>query len=262
MKKKNLLFIILGLQIFFLSSMICFHSVKLSRARRIFLKTIPYDPVSLFRGHFAVLRYEISTLPKELLKDTKSENLRSGDELFVVLKKQGDYWQAESIYKNRPKDKHKLYIRGRLPSYYNYSYAYRKTLNLHYGIESFFLNEKSAQEVDRVNRRTDWRQVQDLRKKRIEQLDPETKRIYKSGISRWSLDKWEKEFELWVKEDIISKGVKDIIMKKYNSALLKIGEVTRNPQRLDRKPVIVEVAIDKNGYGYPTRLLHEGKEYR
>ena len=59
MKKKYLIAAIILLQLLFLSSMVWFHSVKLRNAVRIQLETVPYDPVSVFRGNYAALRLSL-----------------------------------------------------------------------------------------------------------------------------------------------------------------------------------------------------------
>ena len=260
MKKKTLPFIIVGLQLLFLCSMIWFHSAKLSTATRVLLKTVPVDPKSIFRGYFANLNYEISSLPVGLLKDVMAGELKASQELFLVLKKDGEHWKAEGLYRNRPKGK--VYIRGRLPSYYRFGSYQRKTLRLKYGIESFFLNEKDAKYVEDVNRGMDWRQREDLRKERISKLDPETRRIHKAGISEWSFKEWKKEFDAWEKEGLITGETKETLVKKYTEAFKKIAAANTWVDESSRKPITVEVAIDKNGYGYPTKLFCEGKEYR
>ncbi len=194
MKKKYLIFVIIALQLCFLTSMILYHQMKLKNAKHILLETIPYDPKSIFRGQYVDLRYKISTLPVKLLKDTALKNLKGGDELFVVLEKKERYWQAKSIYKSEPKDESVVFIRGRVPNYSYYSRGKRKNIYLEYGIEAFFLNEVAAKDVEGANRPLGWRQRQKLEAEAIEKLDEETKRIHKAGIHKWSFDKWRKEF--------------------------------------------------------------------
>lgn len=263
MKRKYLAIAVIALQILFLSSMVWFHNAKLRNAAKILLKTVPYDPVSIFRGHYASLRYEISSLPLDLLIDAKSQDLKEGDQLYVLLKKETDYWQAQGIYKKQPKRDGKVYLTGRL----GYHYTNSKEVNLEYGIESFFLNEEKAKEVDRANvrQRVDWRQRDKMKQQRLNQLDEETKRIHKAGITEWWLTKLDNESGMWVKEGIITQGAKDAIRDKYAKALDKIKEIDKDLSSADsagQKPVIVEVAVDRNGCGYPLRLFIDGKEYR
>lgn len=263
MNKKHLIIAVIVFQLFFLSSMIWFHASKLKSAARILLKTVPYDPYSIFRGHYTSLRYEISSLPVTLLKDAADKDLRGGDTLFVLLKKEADLWQAQAIYKKRPPADGRIYLCARL----SYHYSGMKELNLEYGIESFFLNEERTKEVDRVNRGPGmgWQERQRLRQERLSGLDEETKRINKTGISDWWVDKLSGELEVWLKEGIITCEAKDAIGDKYAKALDKIKEIDKDlssGRSGGQRPVIVEVAVDNNGYGYPVRLFIDGKEYK
>lgn len=265
MKKKYLIVAIILLQLLFLSSMVWFHSVKLRNAVRIQLETVPYDPVSVFRGNYAALRYQISSLPVELLKDTDLKDLKNGDELFVLLKKGKDLWGAEAIYGKRPKNEDGVYLRGRLRYYYNSYYRNNqpKHLDLEYGIESFFLNEGRAKEVDRLNTGMDWQEREKEKKRRIGGLDEETRRIQGAGIATdWWMNKLNNELDFWVKEGLISSGAKESIHNKYAKAIEKTKAVEEELTSATQKPLIVEVAIDRNGYGYPVRLFAEGKEYK
>ncbi len=47
------------------------------------LKTVPYDPRSLFRGNYARLNYEISRIDPEYFSDI--ERLRSGEVVYVSV---------------------------------------------------------------------------------------------------------------------------------------------------------------------------------
>jgi len=264
MKKKYLIAAIILLQLLFLSSMVWFHSAKLKNAVRIQLKTVPYDPVSVFRGNYAALRYQISSLSVTLLKGTSTKDLRNGQELYVLLKKKNDFWEAEAIYGKRPKNEDGLYLSGRLKFYYwNYYDSNQKNLNLEYGIESFFLNESRAKEVDRLNMGMDWQERDKQRKKRMSQLDDETRRIQGAGIATdWWMSKLNNELDIWVKEGIISAGAKESIHNKYAKAIEKTKAVEEELTSANQKPLVVEIAIDRNGYGYPVRLFAEGKEYK
>lgn len=262
MKKRYLISIVIILQLIFLSSMILFHQVKLKKAKYILLETVPYDPKSIFRGHYVDLRYKISTLPVKLLKDVELKDLKGADELFVILEKKDKYWEAKGVYQNKPKDKPVVFVRGRLPNYMYHSAATQKNIRLEYGIEAFFLNEVAAKDVEDAGRRLPWRQRQRLEKERIEKLDAETRRIHTAGISQWNFDTWKKEFPFWVKQGIITQETKDILVKKYSDVLEKIKKAKDVEPASQRKPIMVQIAVCKDGYAYPVKMLVDGKEYR
>jgi uncharacterized membrane-anchored protein len=265
MNIKRLSIAIIIFQLLFLSLMIQFHNAKLAVATKILLRTIPYDPISPFRGNFAVLRYEISSLPTALLKDINPKQLKDGDELFVELKNNGNHWEAEGIYKKSPGKFSGVYLRCRL-KYYYFRSDYAGDLNLEYGIESFFLNEDLAKEVDRANLRPgmDWREREKQKQERINQLDEEIKRINKAGIKEWWVKTLNSELEIWLKQKIIDQKTKDILTAKYSLALEKIAEIdkTLSSQTSAQQPITVEVAIDQEGYGHAVRLFVGAKEYR
>jgi len=259
MKRKYFAFLILFLQLVFLAGMVIFQQSKLDNAKRILLETIPYDPKSIFRGHYASLNYKINSLPISLLQDTTSKKLKSGQELFVLLGKQDKYWEAQAIYARKPKNDNRVYIRGRLENYYSSRFSYEpKKINLEYGIESFFLSQDLAVEVDR---RDNWRERNVRRKEMAKQLDPETKRIYDAGLSGWWYKKFETELKVLSKEGIISQEAQEKINKKYSAAFEKINDL-ENMSAPEEKPLVVEVAIDSEYRGHPLKLLLDGKVYQ
>ncbi|MFH1442036.1 MAG: GDYXXLXY domain-containing protein [Candidatus Omnitrophota bacterium] len=264
-RKKYLFFAIALLQIIFLSSMIWFHQAKLNKSTRILLETVPYDPMSIFRGRYVNLRYHINELPASLLKGVSSGQLKDCKELFVTLKKKGDYWEAEGIYTKKPKDM--LYLTARLPGLMKvYVFGKKDKIYLQYGIESFFLNEKLADEVESSvsYRGNNWQEMQKLKKEKISQLDEETKRIYAAKIRSWWYDILKPELQIWVNRGVISAETKDKIQNNYQQSLDKIKAVEESVRNRDitKKPLVVEIAIDRQGNGYPVRLFMDGKEYK
>lgn len=262
MKKVYLITAIIVSQILFLSGMIIYHSTKLSSATRVILKTVPYDPMSMFRGRYVNLRYEISSLPRKLLKDAAVEDIKGGEDLFVKLKKEGSIWVADSVYKKRPDVKGDIYIRGRLRDYWFSRDDYE--LVLEYGIESYFLNEESAKEVDKANLGGgNWEESQKRREENLAKLDAETRRIGKD-VTEWWVKKLKEESRVWVKEEMITKETSDALISKYDKAIEQYKAANENiaARGRDEKPVLIEVAIDKEGNGYPTKIIIGSKEYR
>lgn len=267
MKHKRIPAIITLAQLLFLSGMIVFHASKLATASRIMLKTVPCDPVSIFRGRYVNLRYEISTLPVSLLKDCGLRELHEGAELFVLLEKDGDYWNARGVYlRLAPGHTRGVYLRGRLS---DHSLSYRtpaKILRLDYGIESFFLSETAAAEVDAAhgppgNRRMATQERQEL----LAQLDPESRRIITGGLMQGWFATLKKELEIWRKGGLIDEAAKENIYHKYAQAKLKAEEIEKKINLgafSGGESLSVEVAVDKNGYGSCVGLFLKGKEYR
>lgn len=271
MAKKNIFLLLIVFQLCFLTGMIFFHMRQLACATKIFLKTIPYDPKSIFRGAYADLRYEINTLPVTLLKDISFDELKKtkSRDFFILLEKKDGDWQAQGIYKNQPRDG-KLYLCARLDEYALESYwddEKDKKLRFVYGIEAFFLNERRAGEVSRLTRGQwgDPGAYQEARKKKISELDKETQRISQASISDWWAQALYKELTVWVEQGIINQAQKDTLQQKYTQALEKIEKIDRQLSSGDtalQKPVMVEVAVDRRGYGHALRIMVDGKEYK
>ncbi len=107
----------------------------------IVLETRPVDPRDIFRGDYATLGYEISTLP------VGSGNWSAGDRVFVLLDNQGTYHQAVSVHHDEPATTgDQVCIQGQVrwvdrgearPDGQDRS----AMMNIEYGIESYFIPE-------------------------------------------------------------------------------------------------------------------------
>ena len=270
MNKKITALSILVFQLIFLAGMIAYHQAKMASAGIILLKTIPYDPRSIFRGPYVSLTYEISSLPATLLKDEKVADIKSGDELFVGLAKKGPYWEPSGIYKVKPHSSG-IFLRGRVDEYWRYSNyganEKERKVNLKYGIESFFLNEERAKEVEKAStwQAGNWQQAQEAKDKRIKELDAEAYRIHKAGISDWWVKSFDKEAQSWLEQGLISSEQKNALHDKYVKAMEVIRRVDEEVSAGNlpgQKALVVQVAVDRSNNGYPVKLFLDGKEYK
>jgi len=107
------------------------------------LKTVPVDPRSLFRGNYARLRYDISTLSRELYKGQWT--LRENELLYVSLI-ENDEGLFEAIEITLQKPASGLFIRGRLQ---NRIWTGNDDVRLRYGIEAFFAQKEAALALER-----------------------------------------------------------------------------------------------------------------
>lgn len=101
----------------------------------VLLDTRPVDPRDLFRGDYVILNYEIG------LVDTDQE-FTPGERVFVTLDTQQEYAQATSISTQRPDT---LYIQGTVKSNRG------NTVEVEYGIESYFVEEGAGLELERLS---------------------------------------------------------------------------------------------------------------
>ena len=121
----------------------------LQRGTEIVLKTRPVDPRSLFRGHYARLNYDVSTIQKANAGFEWPEKLKRREKVYVVFKP-GDegYWVIERMSKMMPKpEAGKVFIAARV------RYAGKRRMSLRYGIERYFAPKKQALKLERQNRK-------------------------------------------------------------------------------------------------------------
>ena len=116
--------------------------------REIRLKTVPVDPRSLFRGNYARLNYEISTIT--LPEDMQIPALRHGEFVYVQLQ-QGDdgLYGIEAASLTEPESG--MFIRGRI------QHPFRRpgmsTYQVRYGIEAYFAPKEKALSLEKDLRR-------------------------------------------------------------------------------------------------------------
>jgi uncharacterized membrane-anchored protein len=107
--------IIVALQALLLVGMIGMREVWISSGEKIKLKTVPVDPRDIFRGDYARLRYDISSLNLNTMNcpDTFNKN----DKVYVTLKKgEKDYCEAVSVSSKKPSGGIFIMGKARYPS--------------------------------------------------------------------------------------------------------------------------------------------------
>ena len=106
------------------------------------LKTVPVDPRSLFRGNYARLNYDISTVP---LPETDTQVLRQHTIIYVSLK-QTDKGYYELADTSLAKPEQGIFIRGRLQRRH---WAWNgRDQTIKYGIEAFFAPKERALKLE------------------------------------------------------------------------------------------------------------------
>lgn len=108
MRIKFILLVLL--QCLLLFGMIGMREVWILKGTKIKLKCVPVDPRDIFRGDYARLNYEISTLDLDSLYC--NEKFKKNDKIFVSLKKnEKGYYEAYSVSSNKPDGP--IFLRGR-----------------------------------------------------------------------------------------------------------------------------------------------------
>ncbi len=101
------------------------------------LKIRPVDPRSLFRGNYARLNYDISTIRDKTLPE---KDPRNGEVVYVKLKPEANgLWTLDSISLKRPEKG--SFIRGRIN---RRSRSDSLTYTVRYGIEAYFAPKEKA----------------------------------------------------------------------------------------------------------------------
>jgi uncharacterized membrane-anchored protein len=145
MKKTILagLLVSLAFQFIVLSGMYVSAAMPLWTGTEIKVKTIPVDPRSMFRGNYARLRYDFSTL--EDLNTPDKATLRNGEVIYITLKP-GSNGLHEFSEVSLEKPKSGIFLRGRLQNRYRF--------DVRYGIEAFFAPKHKAMEIERHLRKS------------------------------------------------------------------------------------------------------------
>lgn len=116
--------------------------------KEILLNTRPVDPRSLFRGNYARLSYDISSLPAEDIRG----KVRTNEVVYVLLAtdKKGVF-QYKSASLTRPDSG--IFIRGRIKNR-SHGTEPKKTYRINYGIEAFFAPKEKALALEKQLRQS------------------------------------------------------------------------------------------------------------
>jgi uncharacterized membrane-anchored protein len=104
------------------------------------LRTVPVDPLDVFRGRYVRLRYEISQLPAQ-------PGARAGDTVYVVLAHSDDAWSGSQATLTRPGEG-ATFIRGRVVSRLDGA----AEAEIEYGIETAYVDERKAARYEQAAR--------------------------------------------------------------------------------------------------------------
>jgi uncharacterized membrane-anchored protein len=97
------------------------------------LQTVPVDPRSILQGDFAILRYEIATLPLHM------SDLPRGTPVYVTLIEGEEVWEAQGYFLDHPSDE-EVFIKGTVDN--------RGLLD--FGIGTYFVPEGTGHIIERA----------------------------------------------------------------------------------------------------------------
>jgi uncharacterized membrane-anchored protein len=149
--------LVVALQALVLVALIGFNERALAEGDEVTLRTVPVDPVDLFRGRYVTLRYEISSLGVE-------EGIQPGDAVYVPLHETEGVWTGSFGYVSPPAEG--KFVRGTVRSIAD------RTADVEYGIEAYYTDEEDARRLERAGTLLVTVAVDDGGRARISRVEP------------------------------------------------------------------------------------------
>ena len=140
-KRGRVVALILFAQILAILAFAAVSEYRIQTGREYVLETRPVDPRDLFRGDYVTLRYAISSLSYCCYE--------AEDTIYVLLEASGDVWRADGHAEQPPTDG-QPFIRGRVT---RVGIAPNRSLEVVYGIESYFVPEGTGRTIEDAIRR-------------------------------------------------------------------------------------------------------------
>lgn len=243
MKIKFALLVLL--QCLLLFGMIGMREVWILRGTKIKLKCVPVDPRDIFRGDYARLNYEISTVSLE-----SKEKIRKNDKIYVELRKNDKgYYEAGKISLEKPQNALFIMGRAKYDSYPNSKW------------EVTIVDENGEEKTYRPN----WFY-------NVKEGDKVTFCLDKSGNVITSFKENLEYSQKCYGKDIVSVvgTVRKAVETKYEQVNIEYGiesyfveeglgyDIERTPSS---KEILVEVSLNKKGQGLITGIYIDGKKF-
>jgi|GEM_PF-1393308 len=142
MTKKTLLLALIAFQCLILVGMFAKAFYPQVVGQKIRLHVIPRDPRDMLRGDYVDLGYTFSDLNYDTLPNDidSTKTYRFGDDLYLELKKVGEFYEPAGLWQHPPAGKVFLHVTP--------EYAYNRTMTLKAGIESYFTNSENAKALE------------------------------------------------------------------------------------------------------------------
>ncbi|HCE42451.1 MAG TPA: hypothetical protein DET40_02760 [Lentisphaeria bacterium] len=134
------------LQLFVLMYMAGYREMIIMTGKTVFLRTMPVDPRDPFRGDYVSLNYEISTIPRSVVKEKFP--VEKGGKFYITLRKGDDnLYSFDGCSASMP-PKGSVFIKGRYDQNWGWG-SPEKVLHLKYGIEKYFVQQKKGLEIEK-----------------------------------------------------------------------------------------------------------------
>lgn len=120
----------------------------INSGREVTLEVIPVDPRSLFRGDYVILSYKVSTAEDVPMPETLTRN----EKVFVRLKNDVlGGWQIASLSRTPETSANddEIILQARIASIIGRGRDKGRQIRLNYGIESYFVPERSGKALEK-----------------------------------------------------------------------------------------------------------------
>jgi uncharacterized membrane-anchored protein len=128
--------LVVAVQALVLVALIGLNERALAEGDEVTLRTVPVDPVDLFRGRYVTLRYEISSI--EI-----AEGVQPGDSVYVPLHETAGAWTGSFGYASPPPEG--KFVRGTVRRLAGTS------AEIEYGIETYYTDEEDARRLEQAS---------------------------------------------------------------------------------------------------------------
>jgi uncharacterized membrane-anchored protein len=156
-QRRIAFWLVVAVQALVLVALIGFNERALAEGDEITLRTVPVDPVDLFRGRYVTLAYEISTI--EVTGD-----VQPGEAVYVPLYETDGAWSGTFGFPSPPPDG--AFVRGTVRSIDG------RTARVEYGIETYYADEEDARRLELVDTLLVTVAVDDGGQARISRVEP------------------------------------------------------------------------------------------
>lgn len=126
--------VVVAAQLVFLIGFIVVKEADLRIGTEVVLQTVPVDPRSLLQGDYAILDYEIATLPDRM------QIWSTGGTVYVELREGQNVWTAVGYTDARSDVAEDIFIKGRID----------RAGHLDFGIGTYFIPEGTGRIIERA----------------------------------------------------------------------------------------------------------------
>lgn len=130
------LWIIVAAQLGVLIGFIGVREASLRTGTEVVLQTVPVDPRSLLQGDYAILDYEVASLPDWM----RGGEWTVGRTVYVSIRERGDVWTAERYTDRRSDVAGGVFLKGRID----------RSGHLDFGIGTYFVPEGTGRIIERA----------------------------------------------------------------------------------------------------------------